>query len=137
MRLGIFLVFALFLAAGAAVADSTPRKTFYVRYAINMDFLPPLIGEMRCERGKPCDIVKLQHFNVVLTSSLNKKGGKSDTIAIDCKWRQCAVEGRRSLAVKKKTPYVGLDVTDRMDDSVLQKLVLRKRNQIGEILLAY
>lgn len=121
-----------------AFADPGKPQTYYVRYAINMDFLPPLIGERQCMRFQPCDVVKLDHFGLKLTAKGHEFDADVGTLEIDCRYRECALErGQRSTAFRKNGGLARFDVDDReyFKDNLA---VFRYRgNLIGEILLAY
>lgn len=134
----MFILLAIFADAGNALADPGRPPTFYVRYAVNMDFLPPLIGEKRCVWFEPCDIVKLSHFSLTLTAQGRDFSEDKGQLEIYCRNRECALErGQRVTSYRKKGRLARFDVDDReyFKDSLA---VMRYRGTIiGEILLAY
>jgi hypothetical protein len=138
VRAIVFILLAVVAGAGNALADPGRPQSFDVRYAINMDFLPPLVGERRCLLYRPCDIVKLDHFSLTLTAQGRDYHEDRGQLAIHCRYRDCALErGQRSTSYRKKGAMMHFDVDDReyFNDSLA---VMRYRgNLIGEVLLAY
>lgn len=128
------------LGAGAASADPGPPQTYYVRYAINMDFLPPLIGEKRCVRFRPCHLAELRQFRLTLTT-LERDSfgyGENGRLVIDCPGRECALqEGQDDIEFKKPKRVVHFDVDDREYPKRNQAVMRYRGELIGEVFLAY
>ena len=137
MRLVIFLLLLGVVAGNAFPACADPR-TYYVRYAVNMDFLPPLIGERKCICTKPCDIVKLEQFRVILTAPAAAHEHKTGRLVVDCPRRSCALkDGARSVDFRKVRRFVQFKLDDREYPRDGRAVLRSRGKEIGEILLAY
>jgi hypothetical protein len=136
MRAGLFIL--LVGLAGTAFAGSGDPTTYYVRYAVNMDFLPPLIGEKSCVHGEACEIVHLDHFSLILVTLDREGDADAGRLTIHCLLRACALrDGQRSAKFRKKSHLVRFDVDDREYSSHNLAVIRSRGNLIGEILLAY
>ena len=138
MRLGYWVFFAALATACPALAVAGDTQAINVRYAVNMEFLPPLLGERTCLPATPCEIVRLDHFTLILIVAAEPAEGRSDRLTIDCSGRECALkDGRRSIDFSKNKRFVHFKVDNR-EYALNGRTVLRYRgDEIGEILLAY
>ena len=138
MRAFLFVFLEIFVGASDTLADPARPQTFYVRYAVNMDFLPPLIGEKRCRLFKPCDIVRLDHFSLTLVAEGWDSREDKGTLVIYCQNRECALErGQRTISYRKKERLTRFEVDDREYSKDSLAVMRYRGNSIGEILLAY
>lgn len=138
MRLAVLTLLAGLATGCPTFAIADDAQTINVRYAINMEFLPPLIGEKTCVRAKPCEIIRLDHFGLTLTAPAWDADLRSGRLTIDCHGRECALkDGLRSIDFRKNRRFVRFKVDDR-EYSLSGRVVLRyPGNEIREILLAY
>jgi hypothetical protein len=137
MRLAILILSAGLATGWPVFVIADDARTINVRYAVNMVFLPPLIGEKTCVRAKPCEIIRLGHFGLTLTVPAWDAGLRSGRLTIDCQGRECALkDGLRSIDFRKNRRFVRFKVDDR-EYSLSGRAVLRyPGDEIGEILLA-
>ena len=138
MQLVKLLLLAVLGTGWPTFVMANDTQMIVVRYAVNMEFLPPLIGEKTCVRAKPCKIVKLDHFGLTLLLSAQQAKTQPGRLMIDCTGRKCALkDGLRSIDFRKNKRFVRFKVDDR-EYSLNGRTVLRHPgNDIGEILLAY
>jgi hypothetical protein len=138
MRLVILMLLAGLATACPIFAIAGDATEFNVRYAVNMEFLPPLIGERLCVRVKPCEIVRLDHFGLTLTMQAQPVDARSGRLTIDCEGRECALkDGLRSIDFRKNKRFVRFKV-DCREYMLRGRTVIRyPGEEIGEILLAY
>jgi hypothetical protein len=135
MRIVSLLTFML--ATCGALADPAPPETFYVRYAIKLNYLPPLIGEKSCNKGWPCELVSLDRLTITLTAPY-ERSGSNGVLTIDCELRRCALrDGERRVQFRKRGRFIGFTVTDREYDISKSAVIRYPGETIGEILLAY